>query len=186
MRYFYIICLVLSSFFIYNQSSAENRSRQYAFFVPNNVYQNNTETNNIDSIRPRYARSPKESPEAKQYISQKPTTKEPKITLPYTRNQLKEETVETSQASNNQPQTKETETLQSSTHNQTPQIIETPDIPLISAQESVEQPIAIPNNAAKYNIDDDFLASLTPEPSQPIIEQEEKTISEMLSEIPFL
>lgn len=54
MKYFYLICLILSSLFTYKYSSAETYL-QYAFFIPENAFQqNNTETPDINIMRPRY------------------------------------------------------------------------------------------------------------------------------------
>ena len=42
MRQFYITCLALSSFFIHSSSPAWAQFNQHAFFVPGNVFQENT------------------------------------------------------------------------------------------------------------------------------------------------
>jgi len=42
MRQLYITCLILSSFFIYNLSFADEQSNQHAFFIPENAFQQNT------------------------------------------------------------------------------------------------------------------------------------------------
>lgn len=54
MKYFYLICLTLSSLFTYKYSSAETYP-QYAFFIPENAFQqNNTSAPDINAMRPRY------------------------------------------------------------------------------------------------------------------------------------
>jgi len=55
MKYIYMICLTLSSFFILKNISANEPNQQYAFFIPNNAFQQNTTVNDLDSMRPRYA-----------------------------------------------------------------------------------------------------------------------------------
>ena len=47
MKYFYIICLVLSSFFTYKHLSATEQLRQYAFFMPNNAFLRNTDETDV-------------------------------------------------------------------------------------------------------------------------------------------
>lgn len=54
MKYIYIISLALSSIFIYKSASAQETFEKYAFFIPGNAFQKNTELNDIESMRPRY------------------------------------------------------------------------------------------------------------------------------------
>ncbi|MBR1373963.1 hypothetical protein IJ556_05885 [bacterium] len=70
MKYFYILCLALSSFFTYKHIFAQE---QYAFFIPNNAFQNNLTTE--DSFSDDTRKIPEES--------QPSTSKEPKISRPY-------------------------------------------------------------------------------------------------------
>lgn len=195
MRYFYIICLVLSSFFIYHQSSADNIGRQYAFFVPGSAYQENTAVNNLDSIQPRYKKT---------RASNKPTQTSPsknqknkiktaeKLKRPITQKPLKEIA-----DTNPTPQIKDKETLvitkQADTvKEETPiitatetavtsaPVIETPATPQFSEEEMNR----IREKAAQYNIDDDddfIIAPTITEASQ----NKEKSLSAMLSEIPY-
>ena len=55
MKYFYIICLALSSFFTYKHLSATEQLRQYAFFMPNNAFLRNTDGTDvtINAVRQR-------------------------------------------------------------------------------------------------------------------------------------
>lgn len=57
MRYIYIICLTLSSLFAYKYATATTQMRQYAFFMPNNAFENNTSVKDIENMRPRYDKS---------------------------------------------------------------------------------------------------------------------------------
>ena len=192
MRYFYIICLTLSSLFIYNQSSADNLSFRYAFFVPNQAYQGNTAVNNLDSIKPRYKKNKTNEKFSKPSFEKKSrvTTKtSEKITPP---------TVKKAQTKvSDTPPIKETPTITEtaiSRNTKTPPI--TPDtdsaeIKSISEalddktkQLSKEDEEKIKEIAAQYNIEeDDFIISpeFSNKPNQP----KEKTISTMLSEIPY-
>lgn len=51
MRYFYILCLILSSVFTYKQLYAQNIFNQYAFYIPQNSFQNNTDIAKQDYLR---------------------------------------------------------------------------------------------------------------------------------------
>ncbi len=54
MKYFYIICIALSSFFTYKSLSAQMPSQQYAFFMPGGSLQQNSQVSDIRRMRPRY------------------------------------------------------------------------------------------------------------------------------------
>ena len=77
MRYIYIICLLMSSFFTYKNS--------FAIFIPQNVFQENVKVNDINSMKPRYEK--KEPP--KETLSKNSglvnAAEKPKISLPYVR-----------------------------------------------------------------------------------------------------
>ncbi len=47
MKYMYILLCLLSSFFIYNFSLAKETESKYAFFIPNNAFQSNTDVKEI-------------------------------------------------------------------------------------------------------------------------------------------
>ena len=53
MKYFYISCLLLSSFFTYKTLSAKDNYAQYAFFMPKGAFEQNTTLDDIESMRPR-------------------------------------------------------------------------------------------------------------------------------------
>lgn len=194
MRYFYIICLVLSSFFIYNQSSADNIMRQYAFFIPGNAYQKNTTVNNLDSMRPRYEKPTISENTDKIPPAQKTTTKSiEKITRPVTKKPLKE-IAETKPAPQiNAPKTL-TVTKQPDSINQEISVITenanatapTPVADNSSTEQLSEEKLnEIKEKAAQYNIDidDDFV--ITPALTNGKNIPKEKTINAMLSEIPY-
>jgi hypothetical protein len=190
MRYFYITCLILSSFFIYNQSSAENISRQYAFFVPNNVYNENTTINNIDSMRPRHA------PSAQKNIKSKPKQQRAKKNLPFTRPPLVGKIPDT-ETTTNTVSTLEKNTLsQNVTSSQsadsaTDTINTKPTSPTIQTSNQVidtHTPTQNTPPASKYNLDEDFITEIKKAETKTINvkpEKTEKTISERLAEIPF-
>ena len=51
MRYIYILCMILSSIFTYKQTYAQNTINQYAFYMPQNSFQNNTDIAKRDYLR---------------------------------------------------------------------------------------------------------------------------------------
>lgn len=55
MKYIYIICLAMSSFFTYKNLSANSYSFLNAFFIPNQAFQQNTSTSKIEQMKPRYS-----------------------------------------------------------------------------------------------------------------------------------
>ena len=52
MKYFYIICMFLSSFFTYKSLMAD--SLQYAFFMPGDAMQQSGKLNDLNRMRPRH------------------------------------------------------------------------------------------------------------------------------------
>lgn len=54
MKYTYIICLTLSSFFTYKQLTADTNANVNAFFIPGGAFQQNTQTTDIQKMKPRY------------------------------------------------------------------------------------------------------------------------------------
>ena len=197
MRYFYIICLVLSSFFIYKQSSAENIPQKYAMFMPNNAYHENTAVNNLDSMQPRYKTPQQKNTIKKRKVStptktsKKETEPMPKITLPFVRNPLIEATPEEAEAKRTTLSTtsSQTETLAQEAP-QTEQLLPPPpasekDKEAKPFEEVVEMPDSIKEKASQYNIDDDFEVSFSPHPQVITQKEKPKTIKEMLSAIPY-
>ena len=56
MKYIYIICLLLSSFFTDKSSAATNESTRYAFFMPQGALQQNRQVPDIRLMRPRHTK----------------------------------------------------------------------------------------------------------------------------------
>lgn len=80
MKYFYIICLVLSSLFTYKYSSAQTNLR-YAFFIPDNAFQQVSTTEpDIQLMRPRYPKQKKQTQTQPAAVKRKPVIK--KVALP--------------------------------------------------------------------------------------------------------
>lgn len=194
MRYLYIICLVLSSFFIYNLSSADNIERQYAFFVPGNAYEKNTMVNNLNSIQPRYKKKQPNAKPTQSSISKKQKNKiktAEKSSRPVTEKPLKEiadtksapqiktqETPIVAEQTNAVNEETSTITTTETSVTSTP-VVETPATPQLSEEELNK----IKEKAAQYNIDeDDFIISPSTEYAS---QDKEKSISGMLSEIPY-
>ena len=125
MRYIYIISLALSSIFTYKSIYANETYPLYAFFVPDNAFQQNTMVDKIENMRPRYSSSnqnyakydnedddiyddedidleEEDNKEEKNDIS---SNKLPPITLPYVRKSfvLKDDTSPTSATDKEKP-----------------------------------------------------------------------------------
>lgn len=54
MKYTYIICMTLSSFFTHSLSYADTNTYLNTFFIPSNAFQQNTQTVNIEQMKPRH------------------------------------------------------------------------------------------------------------------------------------
>lgn len=54
MKYTYIICMALSSFFTYKLASANTNTYLNAFFIPTSAFQQNTHTTDIEQMKPRH------------------------------------------------------------------------------------------------------------------------------------
>jgi len=193
MRYFYIICLVLSSFFIYNLSSADNIERQYAFFVPGSAYQENTAINNLDSIQPRYKKTRvnnTQTPPSKNKIKAtekltRPVTKKPLKEIadakPVPQIKDKKTTIATKQQANTIKEDSPIINTAETTDTPLAPVVETPTTPQLSEEELNR----IKEKAAQYNIDDDDDFVIAPAFSDEAEQKKEKTINAMLSEIPY-
>ena len=79
MRYFYIICLALSSIFTYKHLIAQEQIKQYAFFMPNNAFLQNTAVDDIE--KHQFKRHSEEDFKTEKI--------KPQITLPYVRKKVK-------------------------------------------------------------------------------------------------
>lgn len=197
MRYFYMTCLILSSFFICNHSIAENITRQYAFFIPNNVYDKNTTVNSIDSIRPRYTLATQKGTNPKEN-TQKNNNRD-KITLPFSRppitGKIANDT-EVSLKTNSIPQkdSSPSKTAPQPSPESNTNIITKESAPIEAKQivhtadsYSSQPSSQTKSNTSKYNLDDDFLTDIKKAEAKIIKPQlpKEKTITERLAEIPF-
>jgi len=88
MRYIYIICLLMSSFFAYKNSSAIESAIQYAFFVPQNVFQENVKVKDINNMKPRYEKKELPRETLSKNSGEVKKVDKPKITLPYVRKEV--------------------------------------------------------------------------------------------------
>ena len=96
MRYIYIICLLMSSFFTIKNCFATQESIKYAFFLPQNIFQENTSVEDIEKMKPRYEKKDetniKEINPSSETLSQNSglvnKMEKPKISLPYVRKKL--------------------------------------------------------------------------------------------------
>lgn len=79
MKYFYIVCLALSSFFTYKLLNAAEQYQQYAIFVPRGTFLQNTSVEDINENNMRELQKKKQNSEK---ISLE-------ITLPYVRKKVK-------------------------------------------------------------------------------------------------
>lgn len=204
MRYFYIICLVLSSFFIYNLSSADNIGRQYAFFIPGNAYQKNTEVNDLNSMRTRYKKTEIKDNTDSISVSKNKTTKmktTEKLTRPVTKKPLTEiaDTEPTPQIKKQETVTEQSKTIKdgiptitadtSASETNTPAV--TTQLPSKEADAPVEVQLSqeeldkIKEKAAQYNIDEDDEFIIAPASPSKTAQQEEKSINSLLSAIPY-
>ncbi|MBO5038708.1 MAG: hypothetical protein J6C85_04565 [Alphaproteobacteria bacterium] len=86
MKYFYISCLLLSSFFTYKTLSAKDNHSQYAFFMPQGAFEQNTTLDDIESMRPRQPKPTQTQHDTEQLHEEIPS---PKITLPYVKKKIK-------------------------------------------------------------------------------------------------
>lgn len=74
MRFFYIICLVLSSVFTYKSATADEQLK-LAFFTPNNAFQDNMSVNDIKDMQPRYGNQVIDNEGKNSSLSQSPAIK---------------------------------------------------------------------------------------------------------------
>lgn len=86
MKYFYISCLLLSSFFTYKTLSAKDNYAQYAFFMPKGAFEQNTTLDDIESMRPRQPKPTQTWQDTEQTQEEAPA---PQITLPYVKKKIK-------------------------------------------------------------------------------------------------
>ena len=184
MRYIYIICLTLSSLFAYKYATAAGEAERYAFFMPNNAFEQNTSVQNIDNMSPRYnkpryqadsvqnTRTVKNIGTAKNTRAVKTTatkniSSEPKVTLPYVKKEIQITPPEkTKPVTQNQPVVKKP-----TTPKKAPVLTE-------DVQKKLQQ----------YSLDS---FESTPETTAPVVTADSvkkaaaKNINQMLAEIPY-
>lgn len=195
MRYIYIICLTLSSLFAYKYATATTQMRQYAFFMPNNAFEDNTSVKDIENMRPRYDKPVYEEyyddeddyedeedyeDEYDEPINNAANTSspskdsiDPEIVLPYVKKAIqvvKSKETEKTTAPITQPQTA---TKKTSGLKKAPELTE-----------------AIQKVLQKYTLEDTSTTSETTDNPPPVTAEtlkqlENKNLSKMLEEIPY-
>lgn len=173
MKYIYIICLALSSFFTYKHLSADSNTHLNTFFIPQGVFQQNTQNKDIQQMKPRYSQS--SSPFVQQNTSETITRQNNTLPTPSANNTKNNEpTIKKTSDITTPPSSKPLKTQKaSSTHTQKKQN---------SPQKTV---------ASKYTLEENILPSTpsiapqqietTPSPKE---EFEQKSIKEMLNTLP--
>lgn len=197
MKYFYIICLALSSFFTYKHLSADEQSRQYAIFIPADAFQQNNETTaplrynhtqNNTTVK-KQTNNTANQPKTSEKTANTITTK-PKISLPY----VKKVVSVTNKTIPDQPKTQQP----ASTDSANLVNKQTAPAPLASTKPQYELP-APPTMSAeikeklnKYSLNDNKETKLRPSPEKNTKNQlsslerfKQKSINEMLATIPY-
>lgn len=177
MKYFYISCLLLSSFFTYKTLSAKDNYLEYAFFIPQGAFEQDTPLEDIESMRPRQPKPIVQDPDDIQ-SEEEPTPL--KITLPYVKKKLevkKEITTNTTR----QPTQKTSATNKTITQKKTEQTV-TEKTPNLSPN--------IIEKLNKYSLETNTQEKTEEKPAQKTASQTpeelpKKTLSEMLSSVPY-
>lgn len=81
MKYMYMTCLVLSSFFIYNPLFADTNNCEHAFFIPGGAFQQNTKIQEIKQIQPQKQSTERTTTQQKNTIKQTPQPQKTKQTI---------------------------------------------------------------------------------------------------------
>lgn len=174
MKYFYISCLLLSSFFTYKTLSAKDNYTQYAFFMPKGAFEQNTTLDDIESMRPRQPKPTQTWQDTEQTQEEAPA---PKITLPYVKKKIK----------------LQKEIANNKVKEETPQVSATtpPNNTLEKPEQTVKPaPLAISpellEKLNKYSLEDTPLekAEITP-PAQISKPIPQKSLAQMLSDVPY-
>lgn len=206
MKFIYMICLTLSSFFAHFPADANAAPAQYAFFIPSGSFQENVSIKDTAPIRRRTTRASsqtnrqetpqettKETPQTSQITSE--TSKSSiAITLPYVR----EVSVE------NQPTIAKTArpkiAKQKKQTASAPALIPAPKAPQSQALQAVtpsqtshpapELTPEIQQKLQQYQLDDNETLTLaqeetTPSPLSALEKFKQKSISELLATLPY-
>lgn len=186
MRYIYIICLLMSSFFTYKNSFATEDYPKYAFFVPQNAFQENLSVQDINNMKPRYDKK-ETHPQKTGTISK---AEKAKISHPYVRKPLVFEEAKAKKDSTEQKAEK-VEVIEKT-------VTPAPIVDSVKPVEQVEvKPVVAPTapkiseemqkKLNQYILDDDFSSDMVdetpPSPDQKEIMKSE--ISNMLASIPY-
>lgn len=175
MRYFYIICLALSSFFIFKQLNAAEQQK-YAFFVPRNTFLQNTDVGDIDENKMRPRKS----------YNQDVEKIEPSITLPYVKKKIKSarflEEEQEEDTLYEKPKIKELEPVHVSR-----QIIDGPDAGISSLlpEESDSSQYSLSDELSESEIKNDEKEEKELKVLSPLEEFAQLSVTEMLKKIPF-
>lgn len=173
MKYIYIICAALSSFFTYNSLSANTHTYQNAFFIPGGAFQQNTSVKDI---------APKRFHQSQPAGIKQPTTENSVVpTKQSTANTIKK-TQQTANTPSKQLTQQKTKPVKTVTQKPTQQIIK-------QVAQPAKQKTAS-KKTAKYKLDDSPV-----EPQQPIttaapelssLEKfQQKSLKEMLDTLPY-
>ena len=195
MKYIYIICLLLSSFFTDKSSAATNESTRYAFFMPQGALQQNHQVPDIRLMRPRHTKpventqpaSSDTTTEVKQ-ISNKPhpqnLARTPALKNTVTSENVPQNTRKSSAPTRQyaQPQTQPTAKATVAAQPTTPkkQIIASPEL-------SPE----IEKKVQQYTLDDSPVppqkktATTTAAAISPLEKLKQKSLKELLADIPY-
>lgn len=191
MKYIYIICLLLSSFFTDKSSAATNESARYAFFMPQGALQQNRQVPDIRLMRPRHTKpvedtqpASSDTPTAIKQISNKPhpqnLARTPTLENTVTSESVPQNTRKSSAPARQyaQPQTQSASKATATAQPTTPkkQIIASPEI-----EKKVQQ----------YTLDDSPVppqkktAATTAAAISPLEKLKQKSLKELLADIPY-
>ena len=191
MKYIYIICLLLSSFFTDKSSAATNESARYAFFMPQGALQQNRQVPDIRLMRPRHTKpvediqpATSDTPTEVKQISNKPhpqnLARTPTLENTVTSESVPQNTRKSSAPARQyaQPQTQSASKATATAQPTTPkkQIIASPEI-----EKKVQQ----------YTLDDSPVppqkktAATTAAAISPLEKLKQKSLKELLADIPY-
>lgn len=195
MKYIYIICLLLSSFFTDKSSAATNESARYAFFMPQGALQQNRQVPDIRLMRPRHTKPVEDTqpassdiPTEVKQISNKPhpqnLARTPALKNTVTSENVPQNTRKSSAPTRQyaQPQTQPTAKATAAAQPTTPkkQIIASPEL-------SPE----IEKKVQQYTLDDSPIpqkktaTTTTAATISPLEKLKQKSLKELLADIPY-
>ena len=191
MKYIYIICLLLSSFFTDNSSAATNESARYAFFMPQGALQQNRQVPDIRLMRPRHTKPVEDIQPATSYT---PTEVKQISNKPHPQNLARTPTLENNVTSESVPQNTRKSSAPTRQYAQ-------PQTQPASKATATAQPttpkkqiIASPEREKKvqqYTLDDSPVppqkktAATTAAAISPLEKLKQKSLKELLADIPY-